>query len=60
MAINSNVVLHSDEEFETEGEVDLEAELVSTLKDLKKARKEKMVLKEEAPGFEQIITGLKV
>ena len=60
MEINSNEVLNSDEEYESEGEVDLEVELISALKDLKKARKENKVLKEEAQGFEQIIIDLKV
>ena len=56
MAINSNEVPDSDEE--SEGEVDLEAELISSLKDLKKAKKENRVLKEEVQGFEQVIVDL--
>ena len=55
MAINSNEALNSDEESKTKGEVDLEAEIISPLKDLKKVRKEERVLKEEAQGFEKII-----
>ena len=60
MAINSNEGLNNDEESETEGEVDLEAQLVSALKDLKKARKENRVLKEQAQGFEQVIVDLNI
>ena len=60
MAINSNEDPNGDEESEVEGKVDLEAELISALKDLKKVMKENMVLKEEAQGFEQIIVDLKV
>ena len=56
MAINSNEVPNSDEE--SEGEVDLEAKLIGALKDLKKAKKENRVLKEEVQGFEQVIVDL--
>ena len=45
MEINSEEVLNSNEESKFEGEVDLEAELISALKDLKKARKENKVHK---------------
>ena len=47
MEIDSNEVLDSDEEFEFEGMIDLEAELISFLKDLKKTRKENKLLKDE-------------
>ena len=60
MKINSNEDLNGYEESEDEGVVDIEAELISSLKELKKVRKENMVLKEEAQGFEQIIVDLKV
>ena len=40
MAISSDKDHNSNEESEDEGEVDLEVELVSTLKELKKVRKE--------------------
>ena len=46
--INSNEDPNGDEESEVEGEVDLEAELISALKELKKLSKENKVLKEEA------------
>ena len=51
-AINSNEDPNGDEKSEVQGEVDLEAELISALKDMKKVRKENMVLKEEAQRFE--------
>ena len=60
MEINSNEDPNGDEESKVEGEVDLEAELISSLKELKKVRKENKVLKEEAQRFEQIIADLKV
>ena len=60
MKINSNEDPNGDEESEDEGEVDLEAELISALKELKKVRKENRVPKEEVQGFEQIIVDLKV
>ena len=59
MKINSNEDLNGDEEYKVEGEVDLEAELISTLKEMNKVWKENMVLKEEAQGFEKIIVNLK-
>ena len=59
MAISSDKDHNSKEESEDEGEVDLEAELVSALKELKKVRKENRMLKEEAQRFEQTIVDLK-
>ena len=58
MEISSDKDHNSKEESEDEGEVDLEAELVSTLKELKKYRKENRVLKEETQRFEQTIVDL--
>ena len=60
MAVNSNEYLNGDEESEAEGEVDLEVELISALKELKKSKKENKVLKEESQSFEKIIVVLKV
>ena len=60
MEIKSNEDLNADEEFQDKGEVDLEAELISTLQEIKKARKENKVLKEEAQRFEQFIDDLNV
>ena len=60
MAIDSNEVPDSDEEYELKGEVDIGAKLISALKDLKKTGKDKKVLKEEVQGSEQVITDLKV
>ena len=59
MAINSNEDPNNNEESEDEGEVDLEAKLVSALKELKKVRKKNIMLKEEAQWFEQTIVDLK-
>ena len=59
MEISSNKDHNSKEESEDEGEVDLEAELVSALKELKKVKKENRMLKEEAQRFEQTIVDLK-
>ena len=47
MVINSNEDLNVDEEFEYEGEVDIELELISSLNELKKIGKKNTVLKEE-------------
>ena len=55
MEINSIEDLNGDEESKVEGDVYLEAKLISTLKELNKFRKENKVLKEEAQRFEQII-----
>ena len=52
MEINSNDDPNGDEEYEDEGEVYLEAELISSSEELKKVEKENMVLKEEAQRFE--------
>ena len=60
MAIKSNEDPNGDEESEVEGEVDLQAQLIRALEEFKKVRKENMVLKEEAQGFEKIINDLKV
>ena len=59
MEINLNGDPIGDEESKVEGEVDLEAELISTLKELKKVRKENRTLKEEAQRFEKTIFDLK-
>ena len=59
MEISSDKDHNSKEESEDEGEVDLEAELVSTLKELKKVRKENRLLKEDEQRFEQTIVDLK-
>ena len=59
MAIKLDEDPNGIEESEDEGEVDLEAELVHALKELKKVEKENWMLKEEAQGFEQTIVDLK-
>ena len=58
MEISSDKDHNINEESEDEGEIDLEEELVSTLKELKKVRKENRMLKEEAQQFEQTIVNL--
>ena len=50
---------NSNEESKDEREVDLEEELVSALKELKKVRKENRMLKEKAQRFEQTIVDMK-
>ena len=59
MEISSDKDHNSKEESKDEGEVDLEAELVHALKELKKVEKENWMLKEEAQRFEQTIVDLK-
>ena len=59
MAISSDKDLNSNEESKDEGEADIEAELVSAMKELKKVGKENRMLKEESQRFEQIIVDLK-